>query len=152
MGWTLGETFTWVKNHYKPIQGKRRVNNLTEFVFMFYKGKMPELDRLSIGVPYKDISNAKRFSGGRNLRCRGNAWEIPYKTINSSKDKLHNDRFPIELPEMCIKLANLKAGSVIVDPFAGSGTTLLAAKNLGHNYIGFEKNPEHHATATKRLA
>src|SRR5437867_710090 len=32
-GFKLNETITWVKNHYKPIQGKRRVNNLTEFIF-----------------------------------------------------------------------------------------------------------------------
>src|SRR4051812_22241089 len=76
-GFKLAETFVWVKNHFKPIQGKKRVNNLSEFVFLLYKGKMPDLDRLSIGVPYKDISNAKRFNGGINLRCRGNVWEIP---------------------------------------------------------------------------
>lgn len=150
-GLKLGETFVWAKNHFKPIQGERRVNNLTEFVFMFYKGAMPKLDRLSIGVPYKDKSNAKRFSDGRDLRCRGNLWEIPYETINKKSEKLHNDRFPVGLPEFCIKLSGIENGSLVLEPFSGSGTTLLAAKNLNKSFIGFELNPVNIAVCEERL-
>ena len=41
--------------------------------------------------------------------------------------------------------------ALILDPFVGSGTTCLAAKHLGKNYIGFEINPEYYNIATKRM-
>ena len=76
-GWVLGETFTWVKNHYKPIQGSRRLNNLSEFIFLLHKGKMPSINRLAIGVPYNDKSNVGRFAE-QDLKCGGNVWPIKY--------------------------------------------------------------------------
>lgn len=150
IGYQLNDTIIWVKNHYKPIQGERRVNNLTEFIFLMYKGTMPKLDRLALGVPYKDKSNAKRFSGGRDLKCGGNVWYINYETINSSEEKLHNDRYPVELPERCIKLCGYNVETVL-DPFSGSGTTGIAAANLTKSYIGIEKNKTAYDTALSRL-
>jgi DNA modification methylase len=43
-------------------------------------------------------------------------------------------------------------GGVVLDPFAGSGSTLAAAKQLGRRFIGFEIDAQHHRTATARLA
>lgn len=43
-------------------------------------------------------------------------------------------------------------GGVVLDPFAGSGSTLLAARQLGRRFIGFEIDAQHHRTATLRLA
>lgn len=149
-GWTLQETFTWVKNHYRPIQGKRRVNNLTEFIFMFSKEKMPELDRLAVGIPYADKSNVGRYAT-TDLKCAGNVWYIDYDTVQSSEDKLHNDRFPLDLPLRCLKLAGLKPGQLVCDPFTGSGTTALACKQLGLDFVGWEINPKHYDTAIKRV-
>jgi len=151
IGYQLNDTFIWVKNHYKPIQGKKRVNNLFEYVFLFYKRKMPTLDRLSIGVPYKDKGNIGRYAD-KDLKCGGNVWYINYETIVSSEQKLHNDRFPVELPERCIKLGGVKKGSLVLDPFSGSGTTGVACQNLGMNYIGFEINKKHYTTSIKRLS
>ncbi len=150
-GFKLQETFVWVKNHYRPIQGKRRVNNLTEFVFMFSKEKMPELDRLAIGIPYADKSNIGRYATS-DLKCAGNVWNIAYDTIQSSDDKLHNDRFPLDLPLRCLKLAGIKPGQLVCDPFTGSGTTALACKQLELNYVGWEINKTHYETAIKRIA
>lgn len=150
-GFKLQETFVWVKNHYRPIQGKRRVNNLTEFIFMFSKGDMPELDRLAVGIPYADKSNIGRY-GVSDLKCAGNVWNIAYDTIQSSDDKLHNDRFPLDLPLRCLKLAGVKPGQLVCDPFTGSGTTALACKQLGCSFIGWEINQTHYETAIKRVA
>ncbi len=150
IGFTFQETFVWVKNHYKPIQGTKRVNNLTEFIFMFSEGEMPDLNRLSIGIPYKDKSNIGRFAEN-DLKCAGNVWNIKYETIQKSSQKLHPDRFPIELPLRCLKLANLKLNSLVIDPFCGSATTLLAAKQSGHNYIGFEINENYYNIGIERL-
>lgn len=130
------DTIVWVKNHYTPAQGNKRVNNLTEFIFMFAKGKNYCLNRLSIGVPYADKSNVGRYSN-KDLKCGGNVWHIPYKTIQRKEQKSHKDRFPIELPLRCIKLSNIKEGKVL-DPFAGSATTGMACKEMEIEFVGFE--------------
>ncbi len=141
IGFEWVDTITWIKNHYTPIQGDKRVNNLTEFIFMFAKGNNYKLDRLSIGVPYEDKSNIGRYAD-KDLKCGGNYWEIPYDTIQYSWQKRHKDRFPLELPEKCIKLSGIPKGSLILDVFVGGGTTAVKAKQLGMDFIGFELDQE----------
>ncbi len=51
---------------------------------------------------------------------------------------------------MEIELTTIE-NQVVLDPFAGSGTTLLAAKMLNRQYIGFENNPEYYETAVDRI-
>ena len=97
-------TFHWIKSitvetkkgeqvtagHFKPIQSPRYVNDCHEFVFHLTKTGATVLDRLGLGVPYSDKSNIARWvhTKGRDLRCRGNNWFIPYKTILSrSKER-----------------------------------------------------------------
>lgn len=150
-GFKWNDTIVWKKTQFSPIQGNKRLNNLTEFIFLLYKEEMPNLDRLSIGVPYEDKSNIGRYSD-KDLRCGGNFWEFGYETITSKKQKLHNDRFPLELPTRCIKLSGLSKNSLVVDPYSGSGTTALAAKNLNMNYIGFEINENNFKTSVERLS
>ena len=96
-------------------------------------------------------------------KCIGNAWFIPYtptsklsKNIGAQAD--HNFRkvsrgnhpatFPLMLPIQCIKFSGIKKGSIVYDPFVGTGTTVLAAtiskmKGIGtdidKNYIEFSK-------------
>lgn len=145
-GYEWVDTITWIKPQYSPVQGSRRLNNLTEFIFMFAKGKDYRLNRLSIGVPYADKSNVGRYAN-IDMHCGGNVWIMPYDTIQKSEQKLHPDRFPLELPKRCIKLANIPQGSVVLDPFMGSGTTARAALELGMRFIGFERNEKYCAIA-----
>lgn len=151
LGFIPKETFIWRKNHYKPLGGKKRVNNLYEFIFMFAKGEKFELDRLAVGVPYKDKTNAKRFSSGRDLKCAGNVWDINYPTIQRSKDKPHHDYFPIELPERCIKLAGVQNG-LIFDPFGGSGSSGVAAANTGNSFLGVDRSEKWVSHMINRLS
>jgi DNA modification methylase len=62
----------------------------------------------------------------------------------------HFATFPEELPKRCI-LAGCPVGGVVLDPFAGSGTTLAVAISLGRQAIGIELNPEYCEIARKRL-
>ncbi len=62
----------------------------------------------------------------------------------------HPAPFPIELPHRCIQLYTYK-GDVVLDPFAGSGTTCLAAQQDERIYIGYEVNPDYCKLAEERL-
>jgi DNA modification methylase len=63
----------------------------------------------------------------------------------------HCSTFPIDLPVQCIKASGLEGRGVIFDPFTGSGTTGLAAKQMGHDFIGFEIDPEYCEIANSRI-
>ncbi|MEO0256791.1 MAG: site-specific DNA-methyltransferase, partial [candidate division WOR-3 bacterium] len=62
----------------------------------------------------------------------------------------HVAPFPYELPYRLIK-AYSYVGETVLDPFLGSGTTLLAAADLGRNGVGYEINPEIAEVAIKAL-
>jgi site-specific DNA-methyltransferase (adenine-specific) len=58
---------------------------------------------------------------------------------------------PLAICEYLIKLSAFSKNAVILDPFIGSGTTAIAAKNLGKNFIGIDSNPNYVKIALKRL-
>ncbi len=73
-------------------------------------------------------------------------WRIrPEQKIN------HPAPFPIELPTRCIYSIMDDKKGIIIDPYAGSGTTLVSAKLLGHDYIGIEISKEYIKIAEERL-
>ena len=63
---------------------------------------------------------------------------------------LHPTQKPLKLMELLIELTT-QEGDIVIDPFCGSGTTLLAALRLNRQYIGIEKNPDYAAKANLRL-
>ncbi len=142
--------------HFKPISSKRFVNDCHEYVFHFTKTGHVEIDRLAIGVPYQDKSNIARWSHtrGKNLRCRGNTWFIPYETIqNRAKQRPHPATFPVRLAEWCIKLHGISRVNSMLDPFLGIGNSAIAAKLCGvRNFIGFEIDETYLAEARRRIA
>jgi site-specific DNA-methyltransferase (adenine-specific) len=169
----LQNTIHWVKSiaiedregevrsfgHFKPISSKRFLNDCHEYVFHFTKTGRVELDRIAIGVPYQDKSNIARWTHtrGSDLRCRGNTWFIPYKTIQSrAKERPHPATFPVQLAEWCIKLhGSTDAGRVetMVDPFLGIGDSAVAAQRCGvKKFIGFEIDETYLTEAKRRLA
>ncbi|MFX1449307.1 MAG: DNA-methyltransferase [Promethearchaeota archaeon] len=144
VGFNRIQSIIWVKSilgkgHYTPSGGNKRLNNIWEQIFLFSKGKDYKLDVKSIGIKYADKSNIGRYSE-EDLRDAGNVWLINYvKTTGKTIKKGHEAPFPIELPYRCIKLA--KADNVL-DPFAGTCSTLAAAHYLGIPGIGYEKYPK----------
>ena len=63
----------------------------------------------------------------------------------------HPAPFPEELPRRCIRLYSF-VGDTVLDPFAGSGTTLRVARELGRNSIGYEINPEYESTIVEKVS
>jgi site-specific DNA-methyltransferase (adenine-specific) len=143
------------RGHFKPISSPRYLNDCHEYIFhLTPEGKTP-IDRLALGVPYADKSNIARWSHtrGKDRRCRGNTWFIPYKTIQRrAKERPHPATFPVELAENCIRLHGIRNDLVMLDPFLGIGNSAVAAKRCGvKNFIGFEIDDEYLSEARKRV-
>lgn len=165
----LQNTFHWIKSitvkdkrlgeisvgHFKPINSKRFVNDCHEYIFHFTRSGEVVLDRLALGVVYADKSNIERWghTGGRDKRCRGNNWFIPYETIQSrDSERPHPATFPVALAENCFLLHGRGGETVMMDPFLGLGSSAVAAMNLGaKRFIGFEIDDFYLTEARARL-
>ena len=156
----LQNHITWIKSvavgtdsvgHFKPVGGQRFLHHNHEHIFHLTLTGQVKLDRLAIGVKFKDKSNIVRRGHAQDLRCRGNTWFIPYKTVKSRAQKFHHpSTFPVDLPRWCIRLHG-KHNSTVLDPFMGTGTTMLAAALEGARGIGIELDPDYLAIARERL-
>jgi len=137
------ETFSINKGQYTPINGDNWVTKKWEPIMLFSKGRR-NFDRLSIGIPYADKSNIGRFNHeGVDRQCRGTTWMRTYQPRTGAK--LHPESMPVEIPMDIIKLAGIKSGDLMVDPFLGSGTTLEGLLNVNPkiNFMGYEINPDY---------
>lgn len=177
-GWILRNTIIWKKRNCMPSSVKDRFTVDFEYVFFFVKNKKywfkqqhdPHLTQESrpdgivrnreFGYNSKlNAMNKKSFSlcqkrggnknpnylnpQGRNRRC---IWDIPTQPFKES----HSATFPETLVIPMIK-AGCPSGGIILDPFAGAGTTCMTAKKLDRNYIGIELNPKYCKMAEKRI-
>lgn len=143
------------RGHYKPINSDRFVNDCHEHIFHLTKRGDTKLDRKAIGVPYADKSNINRWghTDGEDLKCRGNVWFIPYRTINRrASDRPHPATFPDELVEKCVKLHGKNGSSVVMDPFLGIGHAAYAAIDCGvREFIGFEIDKDYMSVVADEL-
>lgn len=87
-----------------------------------------------------------------SVRCRGNTWFVPYDTIKmTSKDRgSHPATFPIELVCNCIRFSGVTSG-LLLDPFMGIGTSAIAAKQCGLDYVGYEIDTMYRDFALQRI-
>jgi len=121
-------------------------------------GTRPGGSRQSGGRPPKygpharQVVAARRYGTGRarrahpNGRNPGDVWSIPTYPYRGP----HFAAFPAEIPRRCI-LAGCKPGGMVLDPFCGTGTTGIAARQLGRRFTGIELNPDFAALAADRL-
>jgi modification methylase len=86
----------------------------------------------------------KNFKLAPQANGFGDIWEFTQEMKNK-----HPAPFPVALPYRCIESTTAE---IILDPFAGSGTTPVAAKQLNRRYIGIEVSPEYCKTAEQRLS
>ena len=78
-------------------------------------------------------------------------WEFFYEGRDVRDKDIHPAVFPISLPKKCIELFTHK-GELVLDPFAGLGTTLVAAEDTGRNAVGFDLSKKYVNYARKRLS
>lgn len=176
-GWTLRCDIIWSKPNPMPESVRDRPTKSHEYVFLMTKSARYWYDADAVREPHSSIppgienesdawksgevyANEGVFSARRRQKSRpatyfGNAngrnirsvWTIQAMPFPGS----HFATFPLALAERCIKAGCPPEGEVL-DPFAGAGTTLLAARLLGRKSFGIELNPEYAAMARHRVA
>ncbi len=85
------------------------------------------------------------------IKSQLGVWQFNYSSRDLRDKTLHPATFPISLSKKVIELFS-HAGELILDPFVGSGTTLVAAQDLNRNAVGFDLQESYIALSNQRLA
>ena len=155
----LRNRITWERE--KGRGAKRNWKNSMEDIFFATVGEEYTFNldavkqRRKVLAPYKENGKPKDWQETENGKfrdtCPSNFWDdisVPYWSM------AENTAHPTQKPEKLIAkliLASSNAGDLVLDPFAGSGTTAVVAKKLGRKYIAIEQNPKFCAWAEYRL-
>jgi DNA modification methylase len=84
------------------------------------------------------------------IKCQLGVWQFYYEGRDIRDKTKHPATFPIALARRCIELFSHQ-GELVVDPFMGSGTTLVAARDVSRNAVGFDIHPNYIALTQERL-
>jgi site-specific DNA-methyltransferase (adenine-specific) len=165
-GFKLFETVIYRKYGAEGAWWNKRFRVDHEYIPIFLKGERPQyFDKKHLKIPSKH--GGKTMTGGGTrltngiriatrsikinpMKCRGTIWEYLTAGDGSRLKHQHPATFPNQLPYDFISCFAPKNG-VVLDPFVGSGTTTVAAKNLGYKYIGIDIASEYCAIAEKRM-
>ena len=163
-GWPLRDTLIWVKPNANPIQGEV-VTNAHEYVFLLGDA----FDADAVRTPYPPATIARYQRGfaansgvkghGRPLHRRHRPLEADeagarpksYVEIHTGREKGNPHPAPMAL-DLALHLVKLSGGSTIIDPFAGSGTTAVAARKLGRSAVLIERDETYCDLAADRLS
>lgn len=168
-GWYLRQDIIWMKTNTTPESVKDRCTKAHEYIFLFSKSGQYYFNHSAIKEPLRE-SSVKRLQ--QNISKQTGSFRIPGKTngpikasgnikdgankrsvwqfASISHRENHPATFPPQLPKLCI-LAGTREGDLVLDPFAGIGTTLMEAQALNRKYIGFELQPAYVSIAKRRL-
>lgn len=147
----------WKKNNVTGGQfAKYQPLRIIEDICVFYK-KMPTYNAQSIRKLNEPIVKKPKAHGER-FNFKGNNSTIQFYTnypkhlleFSKDKEKLHPTQKPVKLCEYLIKTYT-NEGDLVLDNCVGSGSTMLACKNVKRNYIGFEINKDYVDIAVNRL-
>jgi len=164
-GWILRSDIIWHKPNPMPESVTDRPTKAHEYLFLFAKSQKYFYDVKAIQERATSTDNSKRNRDKTHLnntpgrtrmgglikndytsRNKRTVWTISTKPYKGA----HFAVFPEALVEPCI-LAGSRKGDIVLDPFAGSGTTLAVAKRLGRSFIGIELNSAYLPLIEKRL-
>jgi len=170
-GWYLRSEIIWEKPDCMPESVRDRPTRAHENIFLLSKSEKYFYDFDAVLEPYTEP--LQRWGGDRmvpktkstwneatgqeayrdrdvrpnpNGKNKRSVWKVSAKPFEGA----HFATFPIKLIEPCI-LAGCPKGGVVLDPFLGSGTTLLVAMNLGRKGIGIELNDDYVKIAIDRI-
>lgn len=170
-GWWLRSDIIWSKPNPMPESVRDRPTKAHEYVFMLTKSERYFYDADAIAEPtvsldpdhpsYRPNSvaiaengrkeySAKHAMSARSYNPAGRNARTVWTIATQPYAEAHFATFPPELAERCIKAGSPKGG-VVLDPFAGAGTTLLVADRLGRDAIGVELNPTYASLAERRV-
>jgi len=169
-GWLWTEEFIWHKKNCFPGKWPNRFRDAWERLLQFNKEKDFNMYQDEVRVPMGDWAktrlknlsktdmrrdNSKVGSGfGKNVsKWVGRDLAYPTNVLvmaTESSNKSHSAVFPKELPSWFIKLFT-RPGDTVLDPFSGSGTTLVAAFQLDRNSIGIEIQKDYYELAIKNI-
>lgn len=167
IGFNLHDTMIYQKNGY-PFPPVNRYYQQFEYMFVLSKGKPKtyNIQRQPTDPRWRkkdNKSSSQRNADGTTIKFKSetgkadrkmdNVWLLNTGYMNSTPDKIayqHSAIFPDELAKRHI-LSWSNEGDTILDPMAGSGTTLKMAKKNNRNYIGIEISQEYIEIIEKRL-
>jgi site-specific DNA-methyltransferase (adenine-specific) len=115
------------------------LRDVHEYILVFSKGSFSRK---------KPAEQENTISKEQFMEWTKSVWTM---SPESAKKVGHPAPFPVELPYRLIQLYTFK-GDVILDPFMGSGTTAVAALQVGRKYVGYENDPEYLKLAEERIA
>lgn len=170
-GWFWTEEFIWHKKNSYPGKWPNRFRDNWERLLQFNKQKQFKMFQEEVMVPVGDwaktrLSNLSETDKTRDESRVGSGFgknvsnwvgrEMVYPTnvlhlATESSNQNHSAVFPRALPNWFIRLFT-QVGDVVLDPFVGSGTTALAAIELGRHFIGIDINQEYIHLARERIA
>ena len=164
IGFNINDTMIWTKNAIPSDPKCNRYWSAFEYMFVFSKGKPKTCNYImercknagkaktnDYGQKRKNGTNREdRWDTNRKIKdekVKTNVWHFNPDVNNKTG---HPAVFPIKLAEDHISTWS-NEGDVVFDPFMGSGTVALAARNLGRHYIGSELNPDYIIMTNERL-
>ena len=137
------------------IAAKKQPLKIHEDVVVFSKGKCPYFPQMTKGVFRKKNGIKNKLGTFGDAKIIENDLYYPttiqeFSNANLRRNKLHLCQKPVSLCEYLIK-THTNEGDLILDNCAGSGSTLVAAKNLNRQFIGIEKEKEYYDICLERL-
>ncbi len=114
------------------------------------KSKIRVLEK-KLGRPLKDDDVVIDFNDETNNKVVDNVWKVSFLKGNSKESTGYPTQKPLEIYERIVK-ASSNEGEVVLDPFCGCATTLVAAENIGRQWIGIDIHPKTKTITANRIA